>query len=165
MSQRYDSEHLAGQYAGFISRIAALVVDSMMLSIALSFIALVVQALSAFIGVDLNERPSAVLVSGALLASLLPLYSLLFWSLGGQTPGKMLMGLRIVDMQGRPIRARRAVRRVVAFWLVGVPLLLLGTLLVLADNRRQSLHDKLAGTLVVYDRRALRFHAKVMRDR
>ncbi len=83
------------------------------------------------------------------------------WLLSGQTLGKMALSIRVVDaMTGGPISARQAVVRwLVRFVLwVALPLLTLGLGLVAAvtdalwplwDDRRQALHDKLAGTIVV----------------
>ncbi len=89
-------------------------------------------------------------VPGALLLSVLTvLYLTLFTALGGQTPGKWLMGLRVIDRSGGcPSPLRSAVRAALA---VGSGLLgLLGFFFVLVDRRGQALHDKLAGTFVVW---------------
>jgi uncharacterized RDD family membrane protein YckC len=68
--------------------------------------------------------------------------------LAGQTPGKYLMGLRIVRTDTDRIRLGNAVLREIGYVLSGI--LFLGYLWILFDNRRQGFHDKLAGTLVVY---------------
>jgi uncharacterized RDD family membrane protein YckC len=83
-----------------------------------------------------------------LVVSFLILYNIGFWMLAGQTPGKRLMGLRIVRTDGERITIGAAIRRWVGYWLSAI--LFLGYLWVLVDDRRQALHDKLAGTLVVY---------------
>jgi uncharacterized RDD family membrane protein YckC len=75
-------------------------------------------------------------------------YLALFTALGGQTPGKRLLGLQVVDANGaEPGILRSALR---AFLALGSGLLvLMGFLLVLFDRRRQALHDKLAHTYVI----------------
>jgi uncharacterized RDD family membrane protein YckC len=74
-----------------------------------------------------------------------------FWSLAGQTPGMRLMRIVVVPESGTRIGLWRGLRRMVGFavcWLT----LGLGFALVLVDDRRQGLHDKIAGTLVLYAR-------------
>jgi uncharacterized RDD family membrane protein YckC len=75
-------------------------------------------------------------------------YLSLFTALGGQTPGKRLFRLQVVDATGaEPSIFRSAVRALLA--LGSGLLVLMGFLLVLFDRRRQTLHDKLARTFVI----------------
>jgi uncharacterized RDD family membrane protein YckC len=71
-----------------------------------------------------------------------------FWMLAGQTPGKRVMGVRIVRTDGQRLKWGNAIRREVGYGISTI--LFLGYLWVLVDNRRQGWHDKLAGTMVVY---------------
>lgn len=72
----------------------------------------------------------------------------LFTALGGQTPGKRVFGLQVVDASGRGPSVLRSAFR--ALFALGSGLLvLMGFLLVLFDRRHQALHDKLSGTFVV----------------
>jgi len=93
---------------------------------------------------------------GHLLWTPLPVFALLSlaWFSGFEassrqaTPGKRLLGLRVVDGQGRRIGLARAMRRHLAgalSWLT----LNIGHLLAAVPPRRQSLHDRIAGTQVV----------------
>ena len=75
-------------------------------------------------------------------------YLALFTALGGQTPGKRLLGLQVVDANGdEPGILRSAMRALLA--LGSGLLVLMGFLLVVFDRRRQALHDKLAHTYVI----------------
>ncbi len=74
-------------------------------------------------------------------------YDVGFWMLVGQTPGKRLMGVRVVRSDAQRLRWGNAIRRELAYPLSA--LLFLGYLWILFDNRRQGWHDKLAGTVVV----------------
>jgi uncharacterized RDD family membrane protein YckC len=75
-------------------------------------------------------------------------YLALFTALGGQTPGKRLLGLQVVDANGdEPGLLRSALRALLA--LGSGLMVLMGFLLVLFDRRRQALHDKLAHTYVI----------------
>lgn len=64
------------------------------------------------------------------------------------TLGKMAMGLQVTDQQGRRISALRALGRELAK-VVSFCTLLIGFLMVGWTARKQGLHDKLAGTLVI----------------
>ncbi|MGV3761130.1 RDD family protein [Parapedobacter sp.] len=65
--------------------------------------------------------------------------------------GKMLIGIKVTDEQGRPIGYGKALGRNAAK-LVGIATLGIGFLTGFFDRRQQCLHDKIAGTLVIKDR-------------
>jgi uncharacterized RDD family membrane protein YckC len=91
---------------------------------------------------------------GELMANLIgALIVLLFWTERQATPGKMVLGLRIVDAAtgGTPTIGRLTLRYV--GYLVSALPLGLGYLWALWDRQRQGWHDKMAGTLVVRDLR------------
>ena len=74
----------------------------------------------------------------------------LMWKTRGGTPGKLLLGIRVVDAQTHgPLSAGRALGRGFAC-VLNLLSLGLGYLWLVLDPRHQALHDKLAGTLVVY---------------
>jgi uncharacterized RDD family membrane protein YckC len=78
-------------------------------------------------------------------------YSILCeWRWGGQTLGKRLLRLRVVDEQGLPLRLPQLVLRNLLRAVDALPLLyLLGGLCVVLSPRLQRLGDLAAGTLVV----------------
>lgn len=65
--------------------------------------------------------------------------------------GKMLIGIKVTDEQGKPIGYGKALGRNMAK-LVGIATLGIGFLTGFFDRRQQCLHDKMAGTLVIKDR-------------
>lgn len=68
----------------------------------------------------------------------------------GQTVGKKLMGIRVVDIQGtRPSMGKFFLREIIGKMLVNQLTLDIGYLWVLWDSKRQGLHDKIASTYVV----------------
>lgn len=85
-------------------------------------------------------------------------YCVLFWTTTGQTPGKMVTGISVrrADRPG-PLDLATAVRRRLISFLSLVPFLssvaglvtLLDGLWPLWDDKKQALHDKVAGTQVV----------------
>jgi len=90
---------------------------------------------------------------GELMANLVgALVVLLFWVERGGTPGKIVLGLRIVDAEtgGAPSIGRLVLRYV--GYLVSAIGLGLGYLWVLWDPQKQGWHDKMGRTLVIRDR-------------
>ena len=109
---------------------------------------------AAQIGGAFSSAPEAALDSietraMALLTLLIHLcYFSLFVGWRGQTPGKMLLGLKIIRITGEEVGYARALVR----WLaqgVGALLFGMGFLMVAFSRKKQGLHDKLAGTYVV----------------
>jgi uncharacterized RDD family membrane protein YckC len=64
------------------------------------------------------------------------------------TPGKRAMGLIVTDLQGNRISFLRALGRYFAKILSGL-ILLIGYIMVAFTERKQGLHDMIAGTLVL----------------
>lgn len=75
-------------------------------------------------------------------------YKVIFLSQGGQTPGKMAAGIKVVTLTGEPLGIGRAVGRTAAEWLSAM-VVLLGYLIAGFSDKR-ALHDYIAGTRVVY---------------
>jgi uncharacterized RDD family membrane protein YckC len=76
------------------------------------------------------------------------LYDVSFWVLSGQTPGKRVLGVRVMRTDGKRLTLGKAVLRRIGYWVSAI--FFLGFLWILVDNRRQAFHDKLAGTIVTY---------------
>ena len=82
------------------------------------------------------------------LTVLIPYFTLLESSRLQATFGKLLLGIKIVDLSGKRISFARATGRFFAKALSG-QVLLIGYLMAAFSERKQTLHDLLAGTLVV----------------
>jgi uncharacterized RDD family membrane protein YckC len=89
-------------------------------------------------------------LAGEAMANIIgALVVLSFWADRGATPGKLALGLRIIDAEtGQPPPLRRLVLRYIGYLVSAIPLCL-GYLWMLRDPRRQTWHDKLGRTLVV----------------
>lgn len=87
------------------------------------------------------------------------------WSLGGKTIGMAILGIQVVRTDGTPIGVRQAVLRTLALPLSFL-LLGLGFVGILVGRDRHALHDRLAGTAVVYswDARAARLRWLARQD-
>ncbi|MNI26382.1 RDD family protein [compost metagenome] len=80
---------------------------------------------------------------------LLFLYEILMMTSSRQgTLGKMIMSIQITNSEGRPVSINRAIARYFAM-LLSVITLGIGSLMCAWTAKKQALHDKAAGTLVV----------------
>ena len=86
-----------------------------------------------------------------IVLSLLPMvYCVMFEASSFRaTPGKRLFGLEVVTLQGEQISHPRALLRFVIKAFLSFPLLYIGVLMVAFTQRKQGLHDMMAGTLVL----------------
>lgn len=66
----------------------------------------------------------------------------------GQTPGKMVMNIRVIKADGTPLTGTDAAVRYLGYYL-NTALFMLGWLWAVADANQQGLHDKLVNTFVV----------------
>jgi uncharacterized RDD family membrane protein YckC len=149
---------MQGHYAGAATRLAAFALDQAILTGSFAGMSAVVAwILSLVIAEDLNWDPGAV-VTGLLLLLWWFLYYSYPWAMSGKTPGMALLGIRVVRADGSPARAGNAVRRTLALPLSFLTLGI-GFLPIVFGKERRALHDKLAGTAVVYswDARAARW--------
>ncbi len=152
--EQAPQQTLYGQYAGFATRLIAFFIDRLILTVIISVVTIVGRFVTD--SLPINEWLGTEQLAWMIVTTLLVLlgvlihlsYDIGFWLLTGQTPGKRIMGVRIVRSDGERITFGNAVRREIGYFISGI--LFLGYLWVLLDNRRQAFHDKLAGTLVVY---------------
>jgi uncharacterized RDD family membrane protein YckC len=140
--------------AGFATRGLGLVIDLAILDVATLAIGGAAAWAASVVGIDAS--PNAAVVAGLAGAGWLVListYLVVFWCLTGQTPGMRFMGIRVTDRRGATPGLLRSLRRLVGTYLAAIPFGA-GFLLVLVDDRRRGLHDRVAGTLVVHARQA-----------
>ena len=108
--------------------------------------------------VDSISQPAWIAHAAGILGLWIGLWWCYFavgWGLLGATPGKWLLGIRIVDHRGRsPIGLSRAFLRLAAYTVSSVTLGM-GHLLVVLRHDRRALHDLLAGTWVVRHQRRI----------
>lgn len=81
------------------------------------------------------------------------LYYILFFHFGGRTIGKRLLGLRVIDLEGRPrLGWYQSLERAHGY-AASALLAFMGFLQVLWDHKGLTMHDRLAGTTVIRVRR------------
>lgn len=128
------TQALTRPYASIVSRTFALLIDGFLVS-------LVVGALYRVF-----DNPSLEGVISFVLGATFQIYFLTRYH--GQTPGKMLLDIRVVKVDGSPLTRKDAFIRYVGYalnWLgLGV-----GWLWAFFDKDHQGWHDKLAKTYVM----------------
>jgi uncharacterized RDD family membrane protein YckC len=145
-----DAER-TGAYAGLVTRAIAYSLDLALVNL----VALLVGVAVALVTSVLHRLPHqletalAVALACAYVVWVLA-YFAAFWSTTGQTPGDRVMRIRVIDAQGADrIGPARAVARFVGVVLATIPLLA-GFLIMLWDDRRRCLQDRIARTVVVH---------------
>lgn len=156
--------NLQGQYAGFVTRLIAFFIDQLILVVTifvantavllvLSFFDISPESISS--GMDAGNQFDTILglilvgVAFALNFLFYYGYFIFFWMLVGQTPGKMVMGVRVVSTNGRPLSFFQSVRRLIGYF-ISMVVLFMGFLWILVSDTRQGWHDKFASTYVIY---------------
>jgi uncharacterized RDD family membrane protein YckC len=153
-------EVLHFRVAGFFERLLAGLVDGVII---LPLFALLAWGGSALTGVRiprarevtfdlivglLIEKNGPVIFWAVMLVILVFLYCFIFVAARGQTPGKRLVGVRVVTWYGEPPTLARSLLRTVGY-LLSAGLLWLGFIWIGFDREKRGLHDWIAGTYVV----------------
>ena len=142
------------EYAGFWIRVWAALIDTFLV------VLITTPILGALYGWEYGWqaseapfRPTEFLISWILPA----LAVILFWRYRAATPGKMVIGARIVDAKtGEAPSVAQLVGRYLAYFVSTTPLCL-GLIWVGFDRRKQGWHDKLAGTVVIRSKNPVTF--------
>jgi uncharacterized RDD family membrane protein YckC len=150
---------ILGRYAGFVSRGAAYLIDRAIIYGLSTGVLIVINFFLDLLGLDqwlasqfeagMTGSVVAILFSIVGIIFLVSIsYNIGFWLLSGQSPGKRVLGVRVLRADGTRLKFGNAVRRQIGYWISAI--FYLGYLWILVDNRRQGWHDKLAGTIVTY---------------
>lgn len=137
------------QYAGFWRRVGAALIDTLLISVVLGVLAMAMGRHADYGLADhmpqISDRAMELLSTAAIVIA--------FWLLKQGTPGKLLVGARVVDAQtGATLTPGQAVIRYLGYYVSIIPLCL-GLVWVAFDGRKQGWHDKLAGTVVILERK------------
>lgn len=147
------------RYGGFWRRLFAFLIDKVILYF-VTLILFLIGLLALGLKGNMTDRVLSSLgepahgigvfallyIAASLLAGMI--YFTGFHGIAGRTPGKMLLGLRVIQASGDPITPGIAFLRWVGYLISG-PLFGLGFLWVAFDGRKQGWHDKIAATLVI----------------
>lgn len=139
------------EYVGFWARVVAAIVDS------ICAMMIIVPVILAVYGTDYLDLIEGRMVAGPvdfLVQYLFPAVAIIiFWLTRQATPGKMVIGARVVDATtlGK-LGIFQAILRYVGYYIAMIPLFI-GIIWVAFDARKQGWHDKIAGTLVIRARK------------
>lgn len=123
-------EHATVRYAGFWIRFVSEIVDSIVLMIPF-----------------IMANVAVPVLGGMVLRIIYKSLCLANWN--GQTLGKKACNIKVVDESLGPLTAAQAFGRTCGEF-VSWMILLIGYIMAAFDGRKQSLHDKMAGTLHIY---------------
>lgn len=148
------------KFAGFWRRFVAYMIDGFIIGIVF-IILMIVAGVAYFAGAMSGDSQAwmAQLTNAERIAALTGwvwLFSILmnigyftyFHGSTGRTPGKMLLGLQVVSVDGTPISFGSAFLRSVGY-LVSSLVFCLGYIWIAFDKKKQGWHDKIAGTVVI----------------
>lgn len=119
----------------------------------IEFMALHTGSVSRFPRVSLTEMMENFVMPYYIVTLLVyMLYFTYFHGITGQTPGKMILGLMVVQTTGEKMTLGIAFLRWVGYILSSL-FLYLGFIWIAFDGKKQGWHDKIAGTVVIQIRR------------
>ena len=150
MNETETNDTRLGQYAGFFTRLIAWFIDRGIILGLWWLVSFGVDFLLQTLSIEGDKYQYWIILLVILVNFLIYfVYYIGFWMVAGQTPGKSLMGVRIVRTDGARLKIQNAVIRLVGYW-ISTMFFFMGYWWVLFDSRRQGWHDKLARTMVVY---------------
>lgn len=132
-------------YVGFWLRVWASIIDTVMIVVIALPLLIWIYGRAYWESTAMIQGPVDFLISWIFPAVAV----VVFWIAKQATPGKMVIGARIVDAKtGGKVSTSKLVVRYLGYFISLIPLGL-GLLWVAFDARKQGWHDKLAGTVVV----------------
>ena len=138
---------VTGHYAGAVSRSLAALVDVFLVTATYTLGIAAGDYLLSTLGISMDVPP---VWSAIAICCWAFVYVLLFVTIAGRTPGKWLLGLRVVRTDGSFVPAGRSFVRAVLWW----PSTLVAAITiwpVILLRRHRAVHDYVAGTAVVHD--------------
>jgi uncharacterized RDD family membrane protein YckC len=138
-------------YAGFWIRVLAYLIDCLVMMAVSCPLGIILGVVMVSTGADQNSDSATLTNVFSNLVSILIgwLYTSLLESSSWQaTVGKRVLGLKVTDLDGNRISFGRATGRYFAQILSGM-ICFIGFIMVAFTEKKQGLHDLLAGTLVV----------------
>lgn len=143
----------AARYGGFWIRFVAVIIDAIVVGLVTGPVSLIMGVVLGLAGHAVsmpNEgaQLASFMVTGAFGALVHWIYEAALESSKHQaTLGKMALGLKVTDLEGRRISFGRATGRHFAKWISWLTITI-GFIIAGFTERKQALHDMIAGTLV-----------------
>ncbi len=151
MQISYDKDRVV--YAGFFPRLAAFLLDSVLVSAALSVFKFIVWIIKLSVGDAVIFKPILFTynVFDILFYLLTVAYFVLMTYFCGATLGKFLMKIKVVDVEGQKLTFMSVLIRETVGRYLSALIVYVGYIIAGLDTRKQGLHDKVADTLVIYN--------------
>lgn len=129
--------------ASLFRRIAAFIYDAFLV-----FSTLLLMTFFALLVLPSHEIPTHSIAFQLYLFFIIGGFNVWFWTHGGQTLGMLAWRFQVIDLQGQPIGAKKAIVR---FFMACISLgcLGIGYLWILGSKKKQSLHDIVCKTQCV----------------
>jgi len=146
----------AARYGGFWIRFVAVIIDAIVVGIVVFPVSIVILAMTGLAsrGGDFTDMPFVgihmigILIRGLFSGLVGWIYEASLESSSHQaTLGKMVVGVKVTDLAGNRISFARATGRHFAKLISGA-ILMIGYIMAGFTDRKQALHDMIAGTLV-----------------
>ena len=146
--------HVGGvRYGGFWIRFVAAIIDGIIVQAVVLPLSFMVGGVTGFAGAMSGIQNTGLQFMGGVFGFVIGvagswLYEALMESSSRQaTLGKMIFQMKVTDLSGNRISFARATGRYFAKWLSGLTLFI-GYIIAGFTERKQALHDMVAGTLV-----------------
>ncbi|MBN2894653.1 MAG: RDD family protein [Campylobacterales bacterium] len=153
------------RYAGFWVRLVASLIDTLVIALPLGIVVYVlsdgawmdlgasleaIRMASSGNTAALHVRPQNDMTWELIFELLMAAVIILFWRRwAGATPGKKMMGIEVVSLDGTPLGNRQLLTRYIGYIVSTLPLLA-GFVMVAFRKDKRALHDLLSGTAVCY---------------
>ena len=125
-------DQLSGEIAaGFWIRFGAVLIDTVIIIVVLVVLTAIADTTGYLLGLAIGIA-----------------YTVGFWVSSGATPGKMVLGLKVVTVDGDPIGLGKALLRILGYWVNGLTLYI-GYLFIAFRKDKRGLHDLIASTKVI----------------
>ena len=145
------------RYAGFWIRFVAAIIDTIIVEAVVVPVSMVLGVVIGIGGTAGGADQAMLQLAGAGVGALVGLVGTLLYytaleSSGKQaTLGKMVLGLKVTDTNYQRISIGRAFGRTLSKY-VSAMILLIGYIMAGFTERKQALHDLIAGTYVIYSK-------------
>lgn len=151
MQISYDKDRVV--YAGFFVRLAAFLLDSILVTVVLFIFKFIVWIMKLSMGDMIFFKPILFQYNAfdILFYILTTGYFVLTTYFCGATMGKSLMKLKVVDADGQKLNFMSVLIRETVGRYLSTVIICVGYFMAGFDNRKQGLHDKIADTLVIYN--------------
>jgi len=133
-------------FAGFWIRVAATIIDQIWISI-IAIIPIILNSVFDFLDTEGVPYFYFFIVSIFVIPAVI---CISMWQMFQSTPGKMLLGLKILDAKTlEPATQKKYILRYLGYF-ISMPPIYLGCIWAGIDKNKQAVHDHIAGTVVIY---------------